>query len=100
MSWKFIGYTPGEDDVVLSAAPEENMLTVIPNRRMHKAEVQCTVEHEALNSPLTSDVHLNVEFPPGKPTMKLIDADCSDDEVSNKKVKLVCEDNDFPANPP
>merc|ERR1712018_726312 len=75
VTWNFVGYS---QDLAGSPAPEENMLTLIPNRNMHKIEVQCTVQHEALSTPLTQDIHLNVEFKPGIPIMKIIDADCDD----------------------
>lgn len=95
VSWQFVNFN---HDLSVLTGQEESMLSIKPNRNMNNYKVQCIVEHEAIDTPLISELTLDIQFKPGQPSMKIIDANC-DDELSNKKLKLVCEDNAIAANP-
>ena len=95
VEWKFLNLA---EDLTALTGTEESMLTLTPRREMHKTIVQCVVNHDALDQPKIESITLNVKFAPGQPTMKIIDANC-DDEENEKKLKIICEDNLVQANP-
>ena len=84
--------------VVLPDGTEESTLELVPNRQYNQAIFTCTVRHEALTSPLTESFTINVEYPPGTPSIQPYNPDCNA-EVTNI-LQLKCADNEkFAANP-
>ena len=75
---------------------DESVLSIIPSRFMHRAQVECLIEHEGLEGLIVKEIILNVQYAPELPIMRIDDPNCN----HLAEVRLICEDSRFTSNPP